>query len=243
MCICVCVYIYVYREHAKRRNRFISRFPFFPPSFFFSRSAKREFYNHASLCTSLIRFIFIGYRFPASPLRHFYAIREIRVRETTRSSRDISLYDKYSSLSLTFDRERRDEDTGFHRFSPPLSPMDRSIEDARKAVSAKIQYHLSVSLSRSSWVIWEKKLVLRSSPIHARWRGLESFGSEKDLRRERNAKERKRERREESEGRVREARFPREVIKIFTSRFRCERPREEEGNGDGVIDGGPELNK
>lgn len=55
--------------------------------------------------------------------------------------------------------------------------------------------------------------------------------------------EREKERREESEGRVREARFPREVIKIFTSRFRCERPREEEGNGDGVIDGGPELNK
>lgn len=139
----MCVYIYVYREHAKRRNRFISRFP----SFFFSRSAKREFYNHASLCTSLIRFIFIGYRFPASPLHHFYAIREIRVRETTRSSRDISLYDKYFFLFLV-----RSRTTQGHRFSPFSSPSpipDGSIEDARKAANAKIQYHLSVSLSRS----------------------------------------------------------------------------------------------
>lgn len=233
MCICVCVYIYVYREHAKRRNRFISRFP----SFFFSRSAKREFYNHASLCTSLIRFIFIGYRFPASPLRHFYAIREIRVRETTRSSRDISLYDKYSSLFLVRSRMTR-QGHRFSSFSFPSLP-DGSIEDARKAASAKIQYHLSVSLSRSSWVIWEKKLVLRSSPIHARWRGWREFW--RNISAARGT--RKEERREESEGRVREARFPREVIKIFTSRFRCERPREEEGNGDGVIDGGPELNK
>lgn len=200
MCICVCVYIYVYREHAKRRNRFISRFP----SFFFSRSAKREFYNHASLCTSLIRFIFIGYRFPASPLRHFYAIREIRVRETTRSSRDISLYDKYSSLSLTFDRERRDEDTGFHRFSPPLSPMDRSIEDARKAVSAKIQYHLSVSLSRSiAGHLGEEAGpdLHRFTRDGGGWRVLDL---EKDLRRERNAKgrEKRGERREGTRGEV-----------------------------------------
>lgn len=237
MCICVCIYIYVYREHAKRRNRFISRFP----SFFFSRSAKREFYNHASLCTSLIRFIFIGYRFPASPLRHFYAIREIRVRETTRSSRDISLYDKYSSLSLTFDRERRDEDTGFHRF--PL-PLRGSIEDARKA-SAKIQYHLSVSLSRSiAGHLGEEA----GPPIFTDSRAMEGVERVLDLRKISAARgtrkgEREKERREESEGRVREARFPREVIKIFTSRFRCERPREEEGNGDGVIDGGPELNK
>lgn len=237
MCICVCVYIYVYREHAKRRNRFISRFP----SFFFSRSAKREFYNHASLCTSLIRFIFIGYRFPASPLRHFYAIREIRVRETTRSSRDISLYDKYSSLFLVRSRTTR-QGHRFSSFSFPSLP-DGSIEDARKAASAKIQYHLSVSLSRSiAGHLGEEAGpdLHRFTRDGGGWRVLDL---EKDLRRERNAKGRERERREESEGRIREARFPREVIKIFTSRFRCERPREEEGNGDGVIDGGPELNK
>lgn len=189
MCICVCVYIYVYREHAKRRNRFISRFP----SFFFSRSAKREFYNHASLCTSLIRFIFIGYRFPASPLHHFYAIREIRVRETTRSSRDISLYDKYFFLFLV-----RSRTTQGHRFSPFSSPSpipDGSIEDARKAANAKIQYHLSVSLSRSiAGHLGEEAGpdLHRFTRDGGGWRVLDL---EKDLRRERNAKGRKREER------------------------------------------------
>lgn len=193
MCICVCVYIYVYREHAKRRNRFISRFP----SFFFSRSAKREFYNHASLCTSLIRFIFIGYRFPASPLRHFYAIREIRVRETTRSSRDISLYDKYSSLFLVRSRTTRRG----HRFSPFSSPspwIDRRCTQSEREnpiplISILISIHRGSS-GRRSW----------SSDLHRftrDGRGGESFGSEKDLRRERNAKGREREREKRGERR------------------------------------------
>lgn len=199
MCICVCVYIYVYREHAKRRNRFISRFP----SFFFSRSAKREFYNHASLCTSLIRFIFIGYRFPASPLRHFYAIREIRVRETTRSSRDISLYDKYSSLFLVRSRMTR-QGHRFSSFSFPSLP-DGSIEDARKAASAKIQYHLSVSLSRSI----AGHLGEEAGPdLHRFTRdggGGESFGETSPPREERERKrerEKRGERREDTRGEV-----------------------------------------
>lgn len=104
-----------------------------------------EFYNRVSLCTSLIRFIFIGYRFPPSPLRHFYAIREIRVRETTRSSTEIFLctINILLSLSLSFDPRRG------HRFSPfSFSPLpDPWIEDLSS--KGKIQSRLSVSLSRS----------------------------------------------------------------------------------------------
>lgn len=113
----VCVYIYI-ENTRKKRNRFISRFPFPPSSF-----QECEFYNHASLCTSLIRFIFIGYRFPPSPLRHFYAIREIRVRETTRSSTEIFLCTINILLSLSLSRSIRDEDTGFHRFPSPPFPI------------------------------------------------------------------------------------------------------------------------
>lgn len=134
--------IYIYREHAKKKKSFYFSVLFPPPSFH-----ECEFYNHASLCTSLIRFIFIGYRFPPSPLRHFYAIREIRVRETTRSSTEIFLctINIPLSLSLSFDPRRG------HRFSPfsfsPLPDPWIGIEDLSS--KGKIQSRLSVSLSRS----------------------------------------------------------------------------------------------
>lgn len=207
--------IYIYREHAKKKKSFYFSVPF-PPA----PPLECEFYNHASLCTSLIRFIFIGYRFPPSPLRHFYAIREIRVRETTRSSTEIFLctINILLSLSLSFDPRRG------HRFSPfSFSPLpDPSIEDLSS--KGKIQSRLSVSLSRS---IYRGEADLHRCAIR-RTEWVESFGSGW-WRKIWPRKERERE--ERSEGRVREARFPREVIKIFTSRFRCERPREEEGNG------------
>lgn len=132
--------IYIYIENTrKKRNRFISRFPSPPPPL------ECEFYNHASLCTSLIRFIFIGYRFP-SPLRHFYAIREIRVRETTRSTTEIFLCTINIPLSLSLSRSIRDEDTGFHRFPSPPFPIRRSKICRAKG---KSNPRLSVSLSRS----------------------------------------------------------------------------------------------
>lgn len=113
----VCVYIYISRTREKKEIvLFLGSLPP-PPSPF----QECEFYNHASLCTSLIRFIFIGYRFPPSPLRHFYAIREIRVRETTRSSTEIFLCTINIPLSLS--RSIRDEDTGFHRFPSPPFPI------------------------------------------------------------------------------------------------------------------------
>lgn len=209
--------IYIYREHAKKKKSFYFSVPFPPPPFH-----ECEFYNHASLCTSLIRFIFIGYRFPPSPLRHFYAIREIRVRETTRSTTEIFLCTINILLSLSLSRSIRDEDTGFHRFpSPPFPIRGSKICRAKGKSNPAYQYlYLDPSIA-------EKPIFTDSRAIR-RTEWVESFGSGW-WRKIWPRKERERE--ERSEGRVREARFPREVIKIFTSRFRCERPREEEGNG------------
>lgn len=180
----VCVYIYIYREHAKKKKSFYFSVPFPPLSPF----QECEFYNHASLCTSLIRFIFIGYRFPPSPLRHFYAIREIRVRETTRSFTEIFLCTINIPLAFSFDPRRG------HRFSPfSFSPLpDPWIEDLSS--KGKIQSRLSVSLSRSIYRGSSGRS--RSSPIHARfegrsgWRVLDLVGGERSGR-ERNAKGRR----------------------------------------------------
>lgn len=179
----VCVYIYISRTREKKEIvLFLGSLPL-PP-------LECEFYNHASLCTSLIRFIFIGYRFPPSPLRHFYAIREIRVRETTRSSTEIFLctINILLFLSLSFDPRRG------HRFSPfSFSPLpDPWIEDLSS--KGKIQSRLSVSLSRSIYRGSSGRN--RSSPIHARfegrsgWRVLDLVGGERSGR-ERNAKGRR----------------------------------------------------
>lgn len=210
--------IYIYREHAKKKKSFYFSVPFPPLSPF----QECEFYNHASLCTSLIRFIFIGYRFPPSPLRHFYAIREIRVRETTRSSTEIFLYTINILLSLSLSRSIRDEDTGFHRFPSPPFPIRGSKICRAKGKSNPAYQYLYLDPSIADHPIFTDSRAIRRTE----W--VESFGSGW-WRKIWPRKERERE--ERSEGRVREARFPREVIKIFTSRFRCERPREEEGNG------------
>lgn len=180
----VCVYIYISRTREKKEIvLFLGSLP--PP-------LECEFYNRVSLCTSLIRFIFIGYRFPPSPLRHFYAIREIRVRETTRSSTEIFLctINILLSLSLSFDPRRG------HRFSPfsfsPLPDPWIGIEDLSS--KGKIQSRLSVSLSRSIYRGSSGRS--RSSPIHARfegrsgWRVLDLVGGERSGR-ERNAKGRR----------------------------------------------------
>lgn len=209
----VCVYIYI-ENTRKKRNRFISRFPSPPPP-----PLECEFYNHASLCTSLIRFIFIGYRFPPSPLRHFYAIREIRVRETTRSSTEIFLCTINILLSLSLVRSA----TRTPVFTVFLLPPSRSVDRDRRFVEQRenpiplISISISIHLSR---IIREKPIFTDSRAIR-RTEWVESFGSGW-WRKIWPRKERERE--ERSEGRVREARFPREVIKIFTSRFRCERP-------------------
>lgn len=214
----VCVYIYI-ENTRKKRNRFISRFPFPLPPF-----QECEFYNHASLCTSLIRFIFIGYRFPPSPLRHFYAIREIRVRETTRSSTEIFLCTINILLSLSLVRSATRTPVFTVFLLPPSRSVDRRFVEQRENPIPLISISISIHLSR---IIREKPIFTDSRAIR-RTEWVESFGSGW-WRKIWPRKERERE--ERSEGRVREARFPREVIKIFTSRFRCERPREEEGNG------------
>lgn len=210
----VCVYIYISRTREKKEIvLFLGSLPP-PPSF-----QECEFYNHASLCTSLIRFIFIGYRFPPSPLRHFYAIREIRVRETTRSSTEIFLctINILFSLSLSFDPRRG------HRFSLfSFSPLPDPWICRAKGKSNPAYQYLYLDPSIADHPIFTDSRAIRRTE----W--VESFGSGW-WRKIWPRKERERE--ERSEGRVREARFPREVIKIFTSRFRCERPREEEGNG------------
>lgn len=212
----VCVYIYISRTREKKEIvLFLGSLPPPPP-------LECEFYNHASLCTSLIRFIFIGYRFPPSPLRHFYAIRKIRVRETTRSSTEIFLCTINIPLSLSLSRSIRDEDTGFHRFPSPPFPIRGSKICRAKGKSNPAYQYLYLDPSIADHPIFTDSRAIRRTE----W--VESFGSGW-WRKIWPRKERERE--ERSEGRVREARFPREVIKIFTSRFRCERPREEEGNG------------
>lgn len=175
----VCVYIYI-ENTRKKRNRFISRFP--PPPPF----QECEFYNHASLCTSLIRFIFIGYRFPPSPLRHFYAIREIRVRETTRSSTEIFLCTINIPLSLSLVRSATRTPVFTVFLLPPSRSVDRRFVEQRENPIPLISISISIHLSRRS----------RSSPIHARfegrsgWRVLDLVGGERSGR-ERNAKERR----------------------------------------------------
>lgn len=176
----VCVYIYIYIENTrKKRNRFISRFPPPPP-------LECEFYNHASLCTSLIRFIFIGYRFPPSPLRHFYAIREIRVRETTRSSTEIFLYTINILLSLSLVRSATRTPVFTVFLLPPSRSVDRRFVEQKENPIPLISISISIHLSR----------IIRSSPIHARfegrsgWRVLDLVGGERSGR-ERNAKGRR----------------------------------------------------
>lgn len=174
--------IYIYIENTrKKRNRFISRFPFPPSSF-----QECEFYNHASLCTSLIRFIFIGYRFPPSPLRHFYAIREIRVRETTRSSTEIFLCTINILLSLSLVRSATRTLVFTVFLLPPSRSVDRRFVEQRENPIPLISISISIHLSR----------IIRSSSIHARfegrsgWRVLDLVGGERSGR-ERNAKGRR----------------------------------------------------
>lgn len=177
----VCVYIYISRTREKKEIvLFLGSLPPLPSSF-----QECEFYNHASLCTSLIRFIFIGYRFPPSPLRHFYAIREIRVRETTRSSTEIFLCTINILLSFSLVRSA----TRTPVFTVFLLPPSRSVDLSSKG---KIQSRLSVSRS----IYRGSSGRSRSSPIHARfegrsgWRVLDLVGGERSGR-ERNAKGRR----------------------------------------------------
>lgn len=175
------IYIYISRTREKKEIvLFLGSLPS-PPPF-----QECEFYNHASLCTSLIRFIFIGYRFPPSPLRHFYAIREIRVRETTRSSTEIFLCTINILLSLSLVRSATRTPVFTVFLLPPSRSVDRRFVEQRENPIPLISISISIHLSRRS----------RSSPIHARfegrsgWRVLDLVGGERSGR-ERNAKGRR----------------------------------------------------
>lgn len=133
------------------------------------------------------------YRIPVSTIPASSLLRDSRNPSSRNNKivhRDISLYDKHSSLSLSlsFDPRRG------HRFSPfSFSPLpDPWIEDLSS--KGKIQSCLSVSLSRSIYRGSSGRS--RSSPIHARfegrsgWRVLDLVGGERSGR-ERNAKGRR----------------------------------------------------
>lgn len=112
----VCVYIYI-ENTRKKRNRFISRFPF-PP--FGVRILQPRVSLH------LIDPLYL-YRIPVSTIPASSLLRDSRNPSSRNNKivhRDISLYDKHSSLSLS--RSIRDEDTGFHRFPSPPFPIRRS---------------------------------------------------------------------------------------------------------------------
>lgn len=113
----VCVYIYIYREHAKKKKSF-----YFSVPFPFSRV--RILQPRVSL--HLIDPLYL-YRIPVSTIPASSLLRDSRNPSSRNNKivhRDISLYDKHSSLSLS--RSIRDEDTGFHRFPSPPFPIRRS---------------------------------------------------------------------------------------------------------------------
>lgn len=210
----VCVYIYISRTREKKEIvLFLGSL--LPPPF-----GVRILQPRVSL--HLIDPLYL-YRIPVSTIPASSLLRDSRNPSSRNNKivhRDISLYDKHSSLSLS--RSIRDEDTGFHRFpSPPFPIRGSKICRAKGKSNPAYQYlYLDPSIA--------EKPIFTDSRVIRRTEWVESFGSGW-WRKIWPRKERERE--ERSEGRVREARFPREVIKIFTSRFRCERPREEEGNG------------
>lgn len=110
----VCVYIYI-ENTRKKRNRFISRFPSPPP--FGVRILQPRVSLH------LIDPLYL-YRIPVSTIPASSLLRDSRNPSSRNNKivhRDISLYDKHSSLSLS--RSIRDEDTGFHRFPSPPFPI------------------------------------------------------------------------------------------------------------------------
>lgn len=112
----VCVYIYI-ENTRKKRNRFISRFPSLPSPF----SGVRILQPRVSL--HLIDPLYL-YRIPVSTIPASSLLRDSRNPSSRNNKivhRDISLYDKHSSLSLS--RSIRDEDTGFHRFPSPPFPI------------------------------------------------------------------------------------------------------------------------
>lgn len=112
----VCVYIYIYREHAKKKKSFYFSVPS-PPSF----SGVRILQPRVSL--HLIDPLYL-YRIPVSTIPASSLLRDSRNPSSRNNKivhRDISLYDKHSSLSLS--RSIRDEDTGFHRFPSPPFPI------------------------------------------------------------------------------------------------------------------------
>lgn len=112
----VCVYIYI-ENTRKKRNRFISRFPFSPPPPFGVRILQPRVSLH------LIDPLYL-YRIPVSSIPASSLLRDSRNPSSRNNKivhRDISLYDKHSSLFLS--RSIRDEDTGFHRFPSPPFPI------------------------------------------------------------------------------------------------------------------------
>lgn len=176
--------MYIYIENTrKKRNRFISRFPSLPSPF----SGVRILQPRVSL--HLIDPLYL-YRIPVSTIPASSLLRDSRNPSSRNNKivhRDISLYDKHSSLSLSFVRSA----TRTPVFTVFLLPPSRSVDLSSKG---KIQSRLSVSLSRSIYRGSSGRS--RSSPIHARfegrsgWRVLDLVGGERSGR-ERNAKGRR----------------------------------------------------
>lgn len=179
----VCVYIYISRTREKKE--IVLFLGSLPPSPF---SRVRILQPRVSL--HLIDPLYL-YRIPVSSIPASSLLRDSRNPSSRNNKivhRDISLYDKHSSLSLflSFDPRRG------HRFSPfSFSPLpDPWIEDLSS--KGKIQSRLSVSRS----IYRGSSGRSRSSPIHARfegrsgWRVLDLVGGERSGR-ERNAKGRR----------------------------------------------------
>lgn len=114
----VCVYIYISRTREKKEIvLFLGSF--LPPPF-----GVRILQPRVSL--HLIDPLYL-YRIPVSTIPASSLLRDSRNPSSRNNKivhRDISLYDKHSSLSLS--RSIRDEDTGFHRFPSPPFPIRRS---------------------------------------------------------------------------------------------------------------------
>lgn len=110
----VCVYIYISRTREKKEIvLFLGSLP--PPL------GVRILQPRVSL--HLIDPLYL-YRIPVSTIPASSLLRDSRNPSSRNNKivhRDISLYDKHSSLSLS--RSIRDEDTGFHRFPSPPFPI------------------------------------------------------------------------------------------------------------------------
>lgn len=177
----VCVYIYISRIREKKEIVL-----FLGSSLPSPFSGVRILQPRVSL--HLIDPLYL-YRIPVSTIPASSLLRDSRNPSSRNNKivhRDISLYDKHSSLSLSLVRSATRTPVFTVFLLPPSRSVDRRFVEQRENPIPLISISISIHLSRRS----------RSSPIHARfegrsgWRVLDLVGGERSGR-ERNAKGRR----------------------------------------------------